>query len=246
MESEQKENTNRNETDEEFRVQVTAKTRLTEQISKYKDILRTVADGQTDVPEDIRRVLVQELLANFEAAVQDNVLVNGKPWSDAPDDEEDEAVDLEIQLDDAIVETSRRRRTYPRTILPHVVHALKAERKLMGLYENTVKPQEAFKDPDQEDLMGELSAAAPLMVKEATELMKSIMVLQTHTAGLCQVLDLQPSPASVEIHREVLGRGDCSDITVATRQPIRRAVEEAVATQCYVPVAKKPKCTMGE
>lgn len=44
---------------------------------------------------------------------------------------EDEAVDLESLLDDTIVETTRRRRTYPRKILPHVVHSLKAERKLM-------------------------------------------------------------------------------------------------------------------
>lgn len=44
---------------------------------------------------------------------------------------EDEAVDLESILDDTIVETTRRRRAYPRKILPHVVHSLKAERKIM-------------------------------------------------------------------------------------------------------------------
>lgn len=44
---------------------------------------------------------------------------------------EDEAVDLESQLDDTIVGTTRRRSTYPRKILPHVVQSLKAERKLM-------------------------------------------------------------------------------------------------------------------
>lgn len=43
----------------------------------------------------------------------------------------DEAVDLEATLDETIVETTWKRRTYPKQILPHVVHALKAERKLM-------------------------------------------------------------------------------------------------------------------
>ncbi|CAL8316583.1 unnamed protein product [Merluccius merluccius] len=36
-----------------------------------------------------------------------------------------------LALDDTIVEVSRRRRRYPREILPHVVHCLKAERRLM-------------------------------------------------------------------------------------------------------------------
>lgn len=43
----------------------------------------------------------------------------------------DEADDLESMLDDTIVETARRRRAYPGRILPHVVHSLKAERKIM-------------------------------------------------------------------------------------------------------------------
>lgn len=42
-----------------------------------------------------------------------------------------EAVDLESALDDTIVETTWKRRAYPKQILPHVVHSLKAERKLM-------------------------------------------------------------------------------------------------------------------
>lgn len=40
-------------------------------------------------------------------------------------------MDLESQLDDAIVETSYRRYAYPKKILPHAVHALKAERELL-------------------------------------------------------------------------------------------------------------------
>lgn len=43
----------------------------------------------------------------------------------------EEAADLKSLLDDTIVETTWKRRAYPIKILPHVVHSLKAERKLM-------------------------------------------------------------------------------------------------------------------
>ncbi|XP_049914065.1 kinetochore-associated protein NSL1 homolog isoform X1 [Epinephelus moara] len=236
------------ETNQEYRVQVTSKKQVIEQINKYKDILKTALHGQEDVAEETKRVLLQELLANFEAAVQDNVLVNGQPWEEAPDVEaEDEAADLESLLDDTIVETTRRRRTCPKQILPHVVHSLKAERKLMKLYEHAVKPQEVVKDPDQESIMSNLSAAAPGMVKQAIQVIKSINTLQKQAEGLCEILNMKPSHATLEIHREVFGFNSQSDallppVNGATRnrQPIKRAVEEAAAASCYGPLSKKP------
>ncbi|KAI3363881.1 hypothetical protein L3Q82_001481 [Scortum barcoo] len=241
------ENPVRNEAEQEYRVKVTSKKQVTEQLNKYKEVLKTVLDGQPDGSEETKRVLLQELLANFEAAVQDNVLVNGLPWDEAPDIEEDEAIDLESLLDDTIVETTRRRRTYPRQILPHVVHSLKAERKLLGLYERRVKPQEVIKDPDQESLMNDLSAAAPGMVKQAIQVIKSINTLQKQAEGLCEVLSMKPSQTTEEIHREVFGlsRPDAPPPPVngaarSSRQPIKRAVDEAAAKNCYVPLRKKP------
>ncbi|XP_070705868.1 kinetochore-associated protein NSL1 homolog [Pempheris klunzingeri] len=235
------------ETKQEYRVQVTSKKQVTEQINKYKDILKAALDGQPDLAEETKRVLLQELQANFEAAVQDNVLVNGQPWEEAPDVAEDEAVDLESLLDDTIVETTRKRRVYPRQILPHVVHSLKAERKLLGLYQGTVTPQEVVKDPGQESIMNDLSAAAPGMVKQAIQVIKSINTLQKQAEGLCDILSMKPSHTTLEIHREVFGFSDQSDAPLppangATRngQPIKRAVEEAAAADGYVPLSKKP------
>ncbi|XP_039980426.1 kinetochore-associated protein NSL1 homolog [Xiphias gladius] len=252
METVGRESSPSDETNGEHRVQVTSKKQVVEQIHKYKDILKTALDGQPDIAEETRRVLLQELLANFEAAVQDNVLVNGRPWEEAPDVEEDEAVDLESVLDDTIVETTRRRRTYPRQILPHVVHSLKAERKLMGLYEQAVEPQEVVKDPDQESIMKDLSAAAPGMVKQAIQVIKSINTLQKQAEGLCEILNMNPSHATLEVHREVFGYSGQPDAPLPAggaanrnRQPIKRAVEEAAATGCYVPLAKKPDCPVG-
>lgn len=51
------------DTDQDYRVKVTSKKDVTEQLNKYKKILETVFDGQTDVEEEIKRVLLQELLA---------------------------------------------------------------------------------------------------------------------------------------------------------------------------------------
>uniref|UniRef100_UPI0037E87BD6 kinetochore-associated protein NSL1 homolog n=1 Tax=Semicossyphus pulcher TaxID=241346 RepID=UPI0037E87BD6 len=236
------------ETNEEYRVKVTSKKKVIEHINKYKDILKTALDGQPDVAEETKRVLIEELLANFEAAVQENVLVNGQPWEEAPDDEaESEAVDLNSLLDDTIVETSRRRRTYPRKILPHVLHTLKAERKLMGLYKHAVKPQEVLRDPDQESIMNDLSAAAPGMVKQAIQVIKSINTLQQQAEGLCEILNMKPSHSTLEIHREVFGSNGQSGAPLPpakgatrNRQPIKRAVEEAAAANFYVPLSKKP------
>ncbi|KAG7232714.1 hypothetical protein INR49_008201 [Caranx melampygus] len=234
------------ETNEEYRVTVTSKRQVVEQMNRYKDVLGTVLRGQTEVAEDTKRLLLQELLANFEAAVQDNVLVGGHTWEEAPDAEEDEDADLDSLLDDTIVETTRRRRTYPRQILPHVVHSLKAERKLMGLYEQVVKAPQVVRDPEQESIMGDLSAAAPGMVKQAIQVIKSINTLQKQAEGLCEVLNMKPSHTTLDVHREVFGHDGQSEAlptsaaaAVRSRRPIKRAVEEAAAADCYVPLAKK-------
>lgn len=58
---------------------------------------------------------------------------------------------------------------------------------------------------------------------------------------------MKPSHATLEIHREVFGFDGQSDARLPpvsgagrSRQPIRRAVEEAAATDGYVPLSKKP------
>lgn len=51
------------ETDEEFRVKVKSKKLLTEQMEKYKEVLKTALHGVTDVEEETRRALLQELLS---------------------------------------------------------------------------------------------------------------------------------------------------------------------------------------
>lgn len=51
------------ETNQEYRVKVTSKKQVIDQLDKYKDILKTALDGQPDAAEETKRVLLQELLA---------------------------------------------------------------------------------------------------------------------------------------------------------------------------------------
>lgn len=51
------------EAKQEFRVHVTSKKQVRDQLDRYRDILKTALDGQPDVEEDTKRVLLQELLA---------------------------------------------------------------------------------------------------------------------------------------------------------------------------------------
>lgn len=47
----------------EYRVNVRSKEEVTEQINKYKTILETALDGQPDMKQETKRVLLQELMA---------------------------------------------------------------------------------------------------------------------------------------------------------------------------------------
>lgn len=78
-------------------------------------------------------------------------------------------------------------------------------------------------------------------------LLQSIKTLQRQAEGLCEILNMKPSPATLDVHREVFGpdsKSDASPLSVGgtngCRQPIKRAVEEAAAGGGYVPLSKKP------
>ena len=53
----------REDTAEEFRVKVTSKKQVTQQINEYKKILQTALNGQTGVAEETKTSLLHELLA---------------------------------------------------------------------------------------------------------------------------------------------------------------------------------------
>ncbi|XP_051511317.1 kinetochore-associated protein NSL1 homolog [Myxocyprinus asiaticus] len=226
----------------DFRVNVKSKRIVREQTEKYKELLNTLLDGQCNITEEDKAKLLQEMVVNFEFTVQENIVIDGLSWDETSEDYcadyESEITDL---LDEKIVETAWKRSSYPKQIRNQVVRSLRAERKLMGLYEQALKPQDIKPDPVQDTIIKNVSAAAPTMFKQASSVMKSLKSLKQATEGLRQVLDMQPSTESEEIYREVFGssvRDNCPDPHHRLPSTIKRAASDAEYSADYVSAPK--------
>ncbi|XP_066560130.1 kinetochore-associated protein NSL1 homolog [Amia ocellicauda] len=194
--------------EEDFRVECYSKTLVVEQLEKYRVILKKVLDGQPHISGEARERALQDLLWDFETAVQDNVKCNGQSWEDAPDEviHDADSKSLDDLLDENILETAMKRSHCPKKILPYVVRSLKAEREIMGLYKQTVQSQEVKKDLQQETTMNNLMDSAPKIAKQASTTVKLLQVLLQKAEGVCQALRLQPALESSEVHREVFNK----------------------------------------
>lgn len=69
---------------------------------------------------------------------------------------------------------------------------------------------------------------------------QSVVTLQKQAEGLCEILNMKPSQTTLDIHRAVFGSNGQSDALsppvhepARSRQPIKRALEEAAVTECY-------------
>ncbi|KAJ8270675.1 hypothetical protein GJAV_G00117890 [Gymnothorax javanicus] len=235
--------------EKDYRVKLKSKKMVIDQLEKYRELLKKLLDGQPAITEEVKQKMLQELLWDFDRGVQENILINGEPWDDVPNDGDDEAdcKTLDDLLDENILETTLKRSNYPKKILPYVVRSLKAERELMGLYEQAVKPQEISKDPAQETIMTSLSEAAPRIIRQANTVMKSLQDLHQKAAGVSQVLSMRPTKESQQIHKEVFGRPDGEEEeplipsnTARSSQPLKRAVLEMGMSSAYVLPTKKP------
>ncbi|XP_050995037.1 kinetochore-associated protein NSL1 homolog [Labeo rohita] len=226
----------------DFRVNVKSKKHIREQLEKYKDLFKKLLDGQCHISEEDKAKLLQEMVVNFEFTVQENLVIGGLSWDEASEDYcEDNENTINDILDEKIVETACKRTSYPKQIRNHVVRSLKAERKLLGLYEQAVKPQDLKPDPAQDTVIKNVSAAAPAMFKQASTVMKSLKSLKQAAEGLRQVLDMQPSVESVEIYREVFGSsvgGVCPDLHHRLPSTIKRAASDSEYSADYVPAPK--------
>ncbi|XP_077408821.1 kinetochore-associated protein NSL1 homolog [Vanacampus margaritifer] len=235
---------NQSETNEDFRVRVTSKKQVIGQMNQYKAILNEALDEQTEIPEDTKQRLLEQLLADFEAAVQASVLVNGQTWDDAPDgDDDDDDVDklaeLEDELDGAIVGMTQKRRTLPPQILRSAIHALKMERQLADLKGKAVKPQQKLKNTLTEILPHRPSG----LTEHTTQAIKSIRTLQNQAEGLLELISMKTSQASLVVHQEVFGSNQSEETPPPSpnsaqcsvdRLLVRRDVQDAVASAGYV------------
>ncbi|XP_061099313.1 kinetochore-associated protein NSL1 homolog isoform X1 [Conger conger] len=257
------------ETEIDYRVKLKSKKIAIEQLGKYRELLKKLLDGQSTIAEEVKQQILQDLLWDFDRGVQENILINGESWEDAPNDGDNGTVGLQGKdcsvrrqvlevslteadcktlddlLDENILETTLKRSSYPKKILPYVVRSLKAERELMSSYKQAVKPQEMNKDPVQETIMSSLSEAAPKITRQASVVMKSLQGLQQKAAGVCQVLGMRPSGEAQEVHREVFGPPGVEEAPLLpgsearSGQPLKRAVREMELSGAYALPAKK-------
>ncbi|KAJ8355822.1 hypothetical protein SKAU_G00186160 [Synaphobranchus kaupii] len=124
------------ETGEDYRVKLKSKKIVLDQLEKYRELIKKLLDGQSTITEEVKQQILQDLLWDFDRGVQESVLINGESWEDAPNERDDEAdcKTLDDLLDENILETTLKRRNYPKKILPYVVRSLKAERELMKIW----------------------------------------------------------------------------------------------------------------
>ncbi|XP_026878638.2 kinetochore-associated protein NSL1 homolog [Electrophorus electricus] len=234
--------------DEGFKVNVKSKRVVVYQLAKYKHLFKNLLDGQSQLRDEDKNKLLGEVLTNFQLAVQENIVVDGFSWEEAPeeDGEDCELSALDDLLDEKIIQTTWKRSIYPKKILPYVVRCLKAERKLMDLFQNGMKPQEVKRDAVQDAIMNNVSVTAPKLFKQASTVMKSLKALQQTAEGLQQVLNTQFSAHTLEAYREVVGTTSsqaCPSLCqgqTAHRHTIKRAVSETEYSMDYVPTPKAP------
>ncbi|XP_041913265.1 kinetochore-associated protein NSL1 homolog [Alosa sapidissima] len=175
------------------------------QLGKYKGLFNSLLEGQNEIAENVKTDLMQELLSTFETAVRENIIVDGCS-NDEVRHEDGERITLDDILDEKIVETTRKRSCYPKKIIPFVVRSLKAERKLMEMYEHTADTEELEREAFQDHIMKNVSEGVPKRFRQVTAVMKSLQEVCVRAEGLHQVLTLQPSVKSLEIYREVVDR----------------------------------------
>ncbi|KAF4092209.1 hypothetical protein AMELA_G00018350 [Ameiurus melas] len=224
---------------QDVRVNVKSKRIFAYQLEKYKSLLIKLLERQPELNQSDVEKIIEEMLMNFEIAVKENIAVGGLSWDEAAEEngEDYECSTVDDLLDEKIVQTSWKRSIYPKKILPYFVRSLKAERKLMGLFDSTVKAQEVKRDPVQDTIMSSVSAAAPGMFRQASTVMKSLKEVKQMAEGLHLVLNTQPSAETLEAYRDVFGSSEGKHAIVrCNRQSVKRAASEREYSTQYVPV----------
>uniref|UniRef100_A0A8C9G0W6 NSL1 component of MIS12 kinetochore complex n=1 Tax=Pavo cristatus TaxID=9049 RepID=A0A8C9G0W6_PAVCR len=110
---------------------------------------------------------------------------------------------LEDQLDELIVETTTKRKQWPKKILVHAIQTMKAEQEMLKLYQPVITPEEIKSQPSQgNDFSG--GAALPreycLPYCLATN---SLPALIERAEGFSQALTWQPTLELCKLRQEV-------------------------------------------
>ncbi|XP_074022284.1 kinetochore-associated protein NSL1 homolog [Numenius arquata] len=184
------------------RVRCCSRRGLSEVMALCAPFVRALAQGQPGGP-----AAEGDALWNFETAVRENVTINGQPWEETSDDAELQSSSsikiLEDQFDELIVETTTKRKQWPRKILVHAVHAMKAEQEMLKLYQPFVAPEEIRSQPSQDAYIADLKQVTEMASKEISGAMKSLPALIERAEGFSQALTWQPTLELSRLRQEV-------------------------------------------
>nr|XP_027309505.2 kinetochore-associated protein NSL1 homolog [Anas platyrhynchos] len=190
----------------DLRVRCCSRRGLERLLGLCEPFLRALAAGQPGGPAEDDVLWPLNLLQNFEAAVRENVTINGQPWGDASASSEpcgSYIKILEDQFDELIVETSTKRKQWPKKILVHVIQSMKAEQEMLKLYQPVVTPKEIRSQPSQDAYITDLKQVTETVSEQIGEAMKSLPALIERAEGFSQALTWQPTLELCKLRQEV-------------------------------------------
>ncbi|XP_059689896.1 kinetochore-associated protein NSL1 homolog [Gavia stellata] len=184
------------------RVRCCSRRGLGEVIALCAPFVRALAQGQPGGP-----AAAGDALWNFETAVRENVTINGQPWEETSDDSQLQSGSnikiLEDQFDELIVETTTKRKQWPKKILMHAIQTMKAEQEMLKLYQPFVTPEEIRSQPSQDAYIADLNQVAEMASKQISGAMKSLPALIERAEGFSQALTWQPILELCKLRQEV-------------------------------------------
>ncbi|XP_075606117.1 kinetochore-associated protein NSL1 homolog [Balearica regulorum gibbericeps] len=110
---------------------------------------------------------------------------------------------LEDQFDELIVETTTKRKQWPKKILMHAIQAMKAEQEMLKLYQPVVTPEEIRSQPSQDAYITHLKQVTEMASKQISGAMKSLPALIERAEGFSQALSWQPTLELCKLRQEV-------------------------------------------
>ncbi|XP_069787433.1 kinetochore-associated protein NSL1 homolog [Narcine bancroftii] len=158
---------------------------------------------------------LEEARRLFEAAVQDNVLINGMLWQEVSEEEElkygNGIQNLDDDLDECIKETASKRKQIPRKIVGQLAKTMKAERELLKLYQPVVNLQvkmEAYPEQaSKETIIMQMTSSA---AQDMNDAIKDLPAFKKKAEGLLQTLSLVPVMRQSQTNKTVFSK--CTEI----------------------------------
>ncbi|KAM6280794.1 kinetochore-associated protein NSL1 homolog [Porphyrio hochstetteri] len=184
------------------RVRCCSRRGLSEVMAFCAPFVQALVQGQPGGP-----AAASDALWKFETAMRENVTINGRPWEEASDDSELQSGSnikvVEDEFDELIVETTTKRKQWPKKILIHAIQAMKAEQEMLKLYQPVVTPEEIRSQPSQDAYIADLTQEMEMVSRQISGAMKSLPVLIERGEGFSQALTWQPTLELCKLRQEV-------------------------------------------